>query len=133
MSYKEEESKEKSETKYNKEYNVTKTEGNENKKPSNTNNEQILKDLCKAENYKSRLANKDTSYLIAAYISPHFKKENFSGNSNKINNMTNPYNHLEFFPSSKEHNFKKDNFKKHSEDVLRFRHLMVKGVDKKNK
>jgi len=37
--------------------------------------------------------------------------------------MINPYNHLEFSPNSKRYNLVRDNFKKHSEEVLRFKHL----------
>ncbi len=40
--------------------------------------------------------------------------------------MVNPYSHLEYFPNMKEHNFKMDNFKRHSEEIVKFRNLIEK-------
>jgi hypothetical protein len=84
-------------------------------------------DLYKVTNYKKRLANKDTSNLISPYSSPKFKKENFLGNFSKINNMNNPFSHLEYFPNMKDYNLRKDHFTKHIEDTIRFKHLLVRG------
>ena len=89
-------------------------------------------DFYRVENYKKRLANKNTSNLISPYSSPKFKKENFLGNFHKINNMVNPFDHSEYFPMIKDHNLKRDNFTKHSEETIRFKHLL-EGRDNKKK
>jgi hypothetical protein len=47
--------------------------------------------------------------------------------------MNNPYSHLEYHPNIKEFNLKKDNFTKHIEDTIRFKHLLERGEIKQGK
>jgi hypothetical protein len=88
--------------------------------------------LYQVENFKSKYAYKDSSKIFSPYNSEKFKKSNFIGNENKINNMRNPFNHLEYSPNSKYYNLIRDNFKIHSEEVLKFKHL-ERGENKKPK
>ena len=46
--------------------------------------------------------------------------------------MINPYVHSEYFPNFKEHNYKMDNFKKHSEQLLKYR-ILNEGDEKAKK
>jgi len=55
--------------------------------------------------------------------SEKFKKENYQANNQKINNMLNPFNHVEYSAGKKNYNMIRDNFKIHSEELLRFKHL----------
>lgn len=91
-----------------------------------------LSKLYKVENNKNKLVYKDTSNVFSLNKSEKFIGENFQANSSKINNMKNPFTHLEYFASTKSHNMIKDHFKKHSEEVLRFKHL-ERGDPKKSK
>ena len=83
-----------------------------------------LAKLYEVESYKNKFSNKATfNILCPLNCSEKFKKESYRGNSLKINNMLNPYDHSEYLPDSKKHNMVKDHFKKHSEELLRFKHL----------
>ena len=84
------------------------------------------------ENFTKKYAHKETLKIISPYNSEKFKKINFIGNENKINNMLSPYKHLEYSPNSKSNNLIRDVFKKHSEEVLKFKHL-ERGEKKKTK
>ena len=92
----------------------------------------LLKGLYQVENFKKHYAYKDSLKVLSPYNSEKFRKINFLGNQNKINNMLNPYKHREYSPDSKSHNIVKDSFKKHAEEVLKFKHLLERGENKKS-
>lgn len=91
-----------------------------------------LKGLYQVENFKKNYAYKNSLKILAPYDSEKFKKMNYLSNENKINNMVSPYKHMEYSPNSKSFNLIKDNFKKHAEEVLKFKHL-ERGENKKSK
>lgn len=88
--------------------------------------------LYQVENFKKIYAYKETLKMISPYNLDKYKKINFIGNEKKINNMVNPYKHLEYSPTSKSYNLIRDNFKKHVEEVLKYKHL-ERGENKKLK
>lgn len=109
----------------------------------NTNNANLSKELetkinqlsklYEVENYKNKYSNKETLKILNLLKSSEkFKKENYQANTNKINNMLNPYNHNEYSPGDKNHNMIRDNLKIHAEQILRFKHL-ERNENKKNK
>lgn len=91
-----------------------------------------LKKLYQVENFTKKYAYKQTLKIMSPYNSEKFRKINFVGNERKINNMVNPYKHLEYSPSSKSHNLIRDGFKIHAEEVLKFKHL-ERGENRKAK
>lgn len=113
---------------YNKNENTSKNQ-NENSTKEVTAKElefklsQIAK-LYEVEKFKNKYANKETLKILCPLKSSEkYKKEIFQANTLKINNMLNPFNHSEYTADCKIHNLVKDEFKKHAEEVLRFKHL----------
>jgi hypothetical protein len=88
--------------------------------------------LYQAENYKKNYAYINNLKKLFPYDSIDYKKVNFVGNNLKINNMQNPYEHLEYSPNTCKYNLKRDNFKVHSEQVLKLKYL-ERGENKKIK
>ncbi len=80
--------------------------------------------LFNVESFKNKYANKETLKILGPLKScEKYTKEIYKASTLKINNMLNPYNHLEYSPSAKNHNMLRDKFKLHSEELLRFKHL----------
>jgi len=90
-----------------------------------------LANIHRAENFKKHYAYKKTLKCMSSNNTEKFKKENFLKDLNKINNMQNPFYHIEYTPNSKNHNMYKDYFKMHSEELLKFKLLERTDNNKK--
>lgn len=84
--------------------------------------------LHKFENFKDKYGNKNTFKIFTLINGIQSKQDK----DIKINKMMSPYNHLEYSPNNKRYNFIKDNFKKHAEEILRFKHI-ERGETKRTK